>query len=314
MKEEEFYTGETWEDFERQKFIEAGLDPDEVYKKINVVPLTPEEKKRKNIYVLKRTLLYIGAFISSGLIVCVINLCIISIGLLLRLEWVLTLGVLWIYLLLRFMLSKINKKYPKYSNIHKINEGNESSSAPNNEDGSVDRVNNTEAENTISCSSESSNEESPTYKCNAAETASEPNSHNPHVNSEKKPDKKGKQIVITLPAIAINKFALRISCAVFLIIFSLLSVLFVRSTYIKGYVHGYVESRGEILNWSLSHSEDRYESLLKSVTNGYNDNPLDSTSLDEYYLSGAIFICILCVCYIIYSIIQIRKENKKAEE
>ena len=74
MKEKEFYTGETWEDFERQKFIEAGLDPDEVYKKINVVPLTPEEKKRKNIYVLKRTLLYIGAFISSGLIVCVINL------------------------------------------------------------------------------------------------------------------------------------------------------------------------------------------------------------------------------------------------
>lgn len=45
MKEKEFYTGETWEDFERQKFIEAGLDPDEVYKKINVVPLTPEEKK-----------------------------------------------------------------------------------------------------------------------------------------------------------------------------------------------------------------------------------------------------------------------------
>lgn len=216
MKEKEFYTGETWEDFERQKFIEAGLDPDEVYKKINVVPLTPEEKKRKNIYVLKRTLLYIGAFISSGLIVCVINLCIISIGLLLRLEWVLTLGVLWIYLLLRFMLSKINKKYPKYSNIHKINEGNESSSAAQQRRW----IRWTELiiqkpRTQLAVLPSLRMKKALHINVMPAETASEPNSHNPHVNSEKKPDKKGKQIVITLPAIAINKFALRISCAVF---------------------------------------------------------------------------------------------------
>lgn len=32
MKEKYIYTGETWEEFERKKFIKAGLNPDDIMK------------------------------------------------------------------------------------------------------------------------------------------------------------------------------------------------------------------------------------------------------------------------------------------
>lgn len=115
MKEKKSYNGETWENFERQKFVDAGLDPDEVYEKEESLPLTPVEKKERNVYELKRAFLYIGAVILACLIVSVINSCIISIGLYLGLSEVLVLGVFWMFLMLKLMLPQINKKYPKYS-------------------------------------------------------------------------------------------------------------------------------------------------------------------------------------------------------
>lgn len=308
MKKNESYNGKTWEDFERQKFTDAGLDPDEVYKKAEVLSLTPMEKREKSIYELKRISLYIGAVTLACLIVSVINSCIISMGLYLGLGEVLVLGFFWMFLMLRFMFSQINKKYPKYSVMRSYKNSNSSSgdnikaeTSTDNSSESVfgETVHGSEGNNDFNDYLIDSEESTATIKiskiryCKMCGGVMD--------LKTKKCTQCGKQYF---------KFDIR-KCKPYIFsvlsIFSFVSIYFIDDFLLKIYLIGYSTAYKECKGVSLNSALAERASMYNRITGGAMNNPLSNYVYDNLIIGIMVAVGLI---FAVLAFCSFRKRNK----
>lgn len=112
--------------------------------------------------------------------------------------------------------------------------------------------------------------------------------------------KRRKNITLSLPII--DKFKIKIFGAVSLIIASCLSIPLAKNLYIRAYVHGVIDVRTQLWDWSLEKKAERYESELFLIKMKTRENPLEYTTFDEWYIFAMSIICVVCLVFIILTI------------
>lgn len=81
--------------------------------------------------------------------------------------------------------------------------------------------------------------------------------------------------------------------------------------YIRGYISGIVETEADFFDFSASRVQEKYEGRLFLIKNDLLENPLAGTQLDEYYLVAVCCITVLCVAFIVFSIVYSNRRREK---
>jgi hypothetical protein len=103
----------------------------------------------------------------------------------------------------------------------------------------------------------------------------------------------------------------KICGSIFVSVLSWVSYFTAMEFYIRSYVRGVVDVRANYYDWSISKIHERYDGLIFTIKTGASENPLDSTIFDECYLAVVCGITVLCVAFIVFSIVHNNRRRDK---
>nr|DAO47334.1 MAG TPA: hypothetical protein [Caudoviricetes sp.] len=103
----------------------------------------------------------------------------------------------------------------------------------------------------------------------------------------------------------------KICGSIFVSVLSWVSYFTAMEFYIRSYVRGVVDVRANYYDWSISKVHERYDGLIFTIKTGASENPLDSTIFDECYLAVVCGITVLCVAFIVFSIVHNNRRRDK---